>query len=260
MRFGKHRESVELVGRAGASYDGYKARYLNSFWLHLEPYDQAFTPHWRDGFWEAWITAWMDAELDFCDIFIDVGANVGYYTFLAATAGIPVVAFEPQSHLANLLNKSELYNKTGLVDIRQEALSDEYGTVEISVPTGHSGAASIMGPVGDDSRREEVTTVTFDDAVYATAPRGHFWLIKIDAEGAEPKIWKGMENFRREADWTIIMEWAPARYDDPRQFADDLLRYDVTVVDTTGNEQPVTKDSLLAVQDFEMIVVRNNAI
>lgn len=255
MRFNGNREAVEITGRAGALYDGEKARFLNSFWLFLEPNDNAFTVHWRDGFWEAWITAWLDVQLDHHDIFVDIGANVGYYTFMAADRVDEVIAVEPQSHLVELLEKSKEVNGAP-VTIYSCAISDGYGTVELSAPTGHSGAGSIMGAVGDSSHVEQVPAIPFDD-IAASDPSNKRWLIKVDAEGAEPLIWAGMKKFRREQTFTMILEWGPSRYEDPRQFADDLLGYDVTMVDTNGDEQPVTKDSLLAVQDFEMIVVRN---
>ena len=256
MRF-YTRDNVENVGRAGASYDGIKARFLNTFWLYLEPDDRAFTPHWSDGFWEAWITVWMDRELDFADVFVDVGANVGYYSFMAASVGITTIAFEPQKHLVELLNKSEWDNKTACIQIYDVALSDKTGHVNLSAPTGHSGAGSIIGDVGDNSHSEQVFTITFDELTkhYKT---GRNWLIKIDAEGAEPQIWAGMKEFRSKHDATIILEWAPSRYEDAGQFADELLEYDVTRVDYDGNEQPVTKESLMAIVDFEMIVVRCN--
>jgi FkbM family methyltransferase len=258
MRFGGNRDAVELYGRYGAQYDGEKARYLSLFWLYVEPDDTAFTVHWRDGFWESWITAWMDNQFDDHDVFVDVGANVGYYTFLAAANGLPVFCVEPQSHLMQLLMKSKDINdpEWKLVNLIQYAISNEYGEAQIAYPAGHSGAGSIVQSDFVQANYEVVPTIPFD-YIYEDHMDYKRWLVKIDAEGAEPLIWEGMERFRREANWTILLEWAPSRYEDPRQFASDLLEYGVSMVDTTGGEIPMTMDSLMAVQDFEMVVVRN---
>jgi FkbM family methyltransferase len=256
------REQVEAIGRVGASYDGEKARFLSSFWLYVEPEDRAFTVHHPDGFWEAWITFWMSNEFDDHDKFWDIGANVGYYTMLAATHGLRVVSVEPQKHLMELMHKSaEVNNLKNRIAFVEVALSDEKGEIFLASPGGHSGAGFITHEVptseGWDWQSEVVKQYRWDD-YFVHLPGGNRHLIKIDAEGAEPKIWEGMKNFRENNEFTMILEWAPSRYENAGQFADELLQYgEVYVVDGTGYEEPVAKDRMLSVRDFEMVVVRN---
>ena len=69
-----------------------------------------------------------------------------------------------------------------------------------------------------------------------------------------------MDLFKRKAKWTILLEWAPARYDNPSEFANELLQYGVSSIDMNGAEQPMTMDSMMAVGDFEMVVVRSHPI
>lgn len=255
------REVVEAIGRVGASYDGEKARYLSSFWLYVEPDDKAFTVHYADGFWEAWITKWISEQFDTHDKFWDIGANVGYYTMMAATHGMVTVSVEPQKHLLELMRKSAeingLTNKIEFVDI---ALSDKKGSIYLATPAGHSGAGFITNEIptseGWGWQAELVQQDTWDNHFVHSTGLRH--LIKVDAEGAEPKIWKGMEKFRKNNKFTMLLEWAPSRYEDAGQFADELLQYgDVSFVNGAGYEQPVAKDYLLSIPDFEMVVVRN---
>lgn len=257
----RSREEVEAMGRVGASYDGEKARFLSSFWLYVEPDDKAFTVHHPDGFWEAWITFWISNEFDDHDLFWDIGANVGYYTMLAATHGIRTVSVEPQKHLMQLMHRSadinSLWNRIEFVDV---ALSDREGEIYLASPGGHSGAGFITDELptseGWDWQSERVQQDTWDNHFVTLTDEKH--LIKIDAEGAEPKIWAGMKNFRETNKFTMILEWAPSRYEDAGQFADELLQYgEVYIVDGTGYEEPAAKDRLLSVRDFEMVVVRN---
>ena len=50
----------------------------------------------RQGTFEREETAVIQRFLGEADVFVDVGANLGYYTCLALSRGKPVVAFEPQ--------------------------------------------------------------------------------------------------------------------------------------------------------------------
>src|ERR1019366_3290126 len=46
------------------------------------------------GIWEPNLTRWIQERLSPDDTFIDVGANIGYYSLLAAKLGSQVVAIE----------------------------------------------------------------------------------------------------------------------------------------------------------------------
>ncbi len=50
----------------------------------------------RTGRFEVEETALVARLLDQVDLFVDIGANIGYYTCLALKKGKPVIAFEPQ--------------------------------------------------------------------------------------------------------------------------------------------------------------------
>jgi FkbM family methyltransferase len=256
------REEVEYTGRAGAEYDGDKARFLNEFWLYLEEDDDAFTPHWSDGFWEAWITKWASQQFKEHKMFWDIGANVGYYTMMAAASGLPVIAFEPQEDVADLVTRSASENNFDVpVYVCKVALSDKNGDVKMLRPGGHSGAAYIDDSAMTPAEGYEWSTLTvptrrLDDLVNGTMPGPH--LIKIDAEGAEPEIWKGMRRFVENNDVTIFMEWSADRYRDAETFADELLgNYTVTMIDFAGNEGPVSREQMLSQSDWITIVIRN---
>src|ERR1051326_7989731 len=125
------RAEVERIGRAGVAWyedgDAVIARALSSFWLFCERNDTAFTPWMKvDGFWEAWITAWMSREFVRNDHFIDVGANVGYYSMAAAKSGLHVTAYEPNPVVAELLERAVEYNRVN-IDIHEIALSNRAG-------------------------------------------------------------------------------------------------------------------------------------
>lgn len=261
------RDEVERIGQAGSyrldTQDGAAYRYLSSFWLYVEPNDLAFTPHGPSGYWEAWVTKWMSQEFDNHDLFIDVGANVGYYSLMAAKHGITTFAVEPQERLCEMIKKSCSLNNIG-IGVNNLALSDHSGYMTLVVPDGHSGGAWLMTDGLHNEAispliRQEVEVNTLD---YSFSGSGRKILMKIDAEGAEPQIIAGGKNFFMRNNVTVALEWYAGRWDDADRFAKELYALSpdgLSVIDYDGNERPVTPDELVASRELEMVVVRATA-
>ena len=56
-------------------------------------------------------TAIVENLFEFFDVFVNIGANTGYYVCKALSRGIPVVAFEPNQLNVNILLKNIEANK-----------------------------------------------------------------------------------------------------------------------------------------------------
>lgn len=261
------RDEVERIGRAGsclwhnpADYCGIAYRYLSSFWLMVEPMDEAFTPHGPDGFWEAWITKWISQELANTDLFVDVGANVGYYTMLAASSGVQTIAVEPNPNLCDYIKIARDLNRFHHVEILNEAFSDSDGEMFLVVPDRHSGGAYVVDekdiPAGATTYKVDVTSI---DHGLVRGYHNRKILFKVDAEGAEPKIWAGMRDYWKRYDCTMILEWDRTRYD-AEQFAQSLFDNDknyLAYVDSDGNEVEQTHWLQLSnLEGLQMVVVR----
>jgi FkbM family methyltransferase len=253
------REEVEQIGMAGscAWWDGNDRlayRFLSNFWLYVEEGDTAFTPHGPEGFWEAWITTWMSRQFDSHDIFVDVGANVGYYTLMAAKHGISTLSFEPIPEVFGILRDNVKINRaTSKTTCQNYAVSDEIGTARLMIPEGHTGAACLS----DEGIPVKTTTLdhylSFFD--YKKA------LIKVDVEGAEPKVWRGMQEVLRRGKVTMILEWDVARWglEGSTEFAKELftLPY-VGWVDAMGRECEYDHpEQLLEIEGIDMVLVKN---
>lgn len=117
----------------------------------------------------------------------DVGANVGFYSLLAAVrAGTNgrVYAFEPLPRNVALLRRHLHLNQIQTVDIREVALSDNAG-----LATFEYGASPSMGRLQPGGALP-VPTVSLDDLVFAhglPAPD----VIKMDIEGGELRALEG---------------------------------------------------------------------
>jgi FkbM family methyltransferase len=125
--------------------------------------------------------------------FVDAGANIGFYSVLAAQlvgVGGQVVAFEMMPDTAAILRHHVALNCPDRVEIVEHALSDRSGEmVTASVEPGKHGQASIVASATPDGRvAVEVATVTLDAALAHVGPID---VLKMDLEGAEHLALKG---------------------------------------------------------------------
>lgn len=114
------------------------------------------------------------------DLFVDVGANVGSYTILAAgVSGCDVLAFEPGEAAAWLARNVELNGLSARVELRGEAVGAVEGSARFTV-----GRDSLnrLDPAGT-----ETVPVTTVDAACSRVPAA----MKIDVEGAEADVLRG---------------------------------------------------------------------
>jgi FkbM family methyltransferase len=125
--------------------------------------------------------------------FLDVGANIGYYSLVAAIKGkSKVVAFEPQEPISELLQLSVEYNKlASLVKVEPSALSNSPATMRITSCPGNSGHAQLTSSSGDNVQPYTVSAVVFDEWMQ-TNPIDRVSVCKIDTEGAEFQVLNGM--------------------------------------------------------------------
>lgn len=118
--------------------------------------------------------------------FVDAGANIGFYSVLAAQLVGPegrVVAFEMMPDTAAILRQHVATNRLTQVRVIENALSDVGGqTVTARVEPGKHGQASIVTGGVDGRVAIAVATVTLDAAL---ADVGRIDVLKMDLEGAE---------------------------------------------------------------------------
>ena len=108
------------------------------------------------------------------------------------------------------------------------------------VPRHHGPDATLCREATAADDVIEVETATLDQL---TADWPRVDLVKIDAEGAEESIWRGMrQTLERHQDITIITEMRCARYANPPAFVREILQsgfplrhidYDATIKNLT---------------------------
>jgi FkbM family methyltransferase len=128
-------------------------------------------------------------------VFFDIGANVGFFSLLAARLVGPggrVVAFEPVPALAARVRANARRNRLATVAVLEVAVSDAAGATFL-VLAAHPGGAALAAaaPPPDATGTIEVATAAVDDLVAAGRVPPPT-VVKIDVEGAEAAVLRGM--------------------------------------------------------------------
>jgi FkbM family methyltransferase len=123
-------------------------------------------------------------------VFFDVGANIGYYSLLAASRAKLVFAFEPMKPIFDRLAKNVKHNGLANVTILNAAVAERDGGVTIFVQPSseNTGLASLQASAGASA--EQVPAVTLDTVV-RDQRLAQLDLMKIDIEGAEIRAFEG---------------------------------------------------------------------
>ncbi|HUS31299.1 MAG TPA: FkbM family methyltransferase, partial [Kofleriaceae bacterium] len=150
------------------------------------------------------------------DTFYDIGANVGFFSLLAA--GIvgdsgSVYAFEPEPVTCDSIAKSAKVNGYSRLHAVQCALSDHEGEADFYCARDGTANSLVTEAPGREKRyeRKVTTRVTRLDNLVAEGtidPRG-LSLIKVDVEGAEARTVRGMRESLVAADYPAI--WCEVR-------------------------------------------------
>ena len=185
-------------------------------------------------------------------VFVDIGANTGIYTLLAARLSGEfgtVYAFEPTPHTFAILKDNVQVNgfleRKGVV-LHQLAVSDKSGTATLATYLDDSGQNTLFGDERD-CVPIVVNTVSLDDAL----PDGtRVDIVKIDAEGSEPFILRGMKRIiAQNPHIHILMEFAPQNLTraglDPRGFLEEIrsMGFAILAVDGVTGELPWVPDT-----------------
>jgi FkbM family methyltransferase len=160
------------------------------------------------GFSELPTTALLREKLREGDCFIDLGANVGYYTFIAACLVGPtgrVHAVEPSSRLGDRITTATCRNGLGhRIRLHRAAVADYEGDAFLQRgshdPTPEADqfiSRELLAPEG------ERVTVTTLDVLLSEVPRVD--VIKMDIEGSEVAAIRGASSLLRRCRPRLIL-------------------------------------------------------
>jgi FkbM family methyltransferase len=262
-----YNESI-IRGACTVAYLGDHAalcRVLGRYKAYVDTSDIGLSSHLMlEGYWEMWVTETLASLVKPGMVVADIGANIGYFTLLMAELVGPtgrVHAFEPNPRLVELLNKSLMVNGFARwASVHQTALGDRGDhSVTLVVPPNTPMNAYILPP-GTDVPPEgmEVPVARLDSREDWQAIE----LAKIDVEGAEELIWAGTQGLLDSGKLrTVVIEFNPHRYGDPRAFLERLSAHGFTLNHLTldAGILPTDMDFVLnrpGVEDIMLVLKR----
>jgi FkbM family methyltransferase len=175
--------------------------------MALDRADASVSVQIFDGAYEPHVAATIDRLLGSGDVFVDVGANVGYHAVRASMrvgAGGRVVAVEANPENARLIAHTIAINSLENIELVPVALAASRGYVNFGTHVGSNG-----GILPDDEqtaasgRGTIVPTVALDDLDLDSVS-----VVKIDVEGAEGIVIDGATATIERNRPTFVMEFS----------------------------------------------------
>jgi FkbM family methyltransferase len=199
-------------------------------------------------------------------VVVDVGAHFGWYTLQAARqlAGRGKIhSFEPTPHTFALLRQNIQVNgflETGVVELHEAAIAERSGMASFAMYAEDSTHNTLF-PGGDCVQMIEVRALSLDEAL-ENEPQVD--VVKIDAEGAEPLILRGLRKIlERNSHVRILMEFAPGNLRragfSAEAFADEIGALGLVAAridDLTGDVHPVGRQDLTAAYSLMLLLTR----
>jgi FkbM family methyltransferase len=221
---------------------------IGPLWLPAE--DTLITPLiQRYGFWEPDLCAFFEARIKPGMRFVDVGANLGYFSVVASRLVGPtgqVVAVEPGERSAALL-RANLW-RHGCRNTVLVPTAAWYETTHVQFelnPDGGSG--DWVNPYEKRGEAVVVAAAALDDLLDAPVHG-----IKTDAQGADHLVLRGMaRTLANSPDVEVVVEFLPTLpnlYGDPqrevlREYRD--MGFDLFFLDPVGVPTRVTDDEVM---------------
>ncbi|MFC7305927.1 FkbM family methyltransferase [Streptomyces monticola] len=180
------------------------------------------------GVWEPHMTRWLRRRLRPGDGFIDVGANIGYFSVLAShlvgdTGEVVAIEASPEFH-RGLLQQTRINGCTNVRAVNAAVSDVEKRLTFVLASSRNTGANSIVPYDGPAESTFEMTARPLPDLLEASEIR-RARVIKIDVEGAEGGVVRGMvpllDELRPDAEITV--EVTPDRMARLGDSADELL-------------------------------------
>jgi FkbM family methyltransferase len=183
-----------------------------ALWMQLDIRDMIQETILLEGVWDPILTEFIRANLKPGHVFVDIGANAGYFTLLAAQhvgSEGRVLAFEPNPQLATQLRQNVERSRLSNVAIEETACSDATEAATLYLyDVSNSGRASLSNANAGTGGAIQVPCAPLD-LIVEKYKLPQLNLIKIDVEGAELKVLRGMTEIIRQMRPRILIELEP---------------------------------------------------
>ena len=189
-------ESLRLVSPRG-----------HEFAMYVTP---RYRYHYETREYERYTARLVARVLSQHSLFVDVGANYGFYSLLAATQHprLEVLALEPVEATFEVLKRNAELLASGNVHLHRLAAADADGTASFHISIAADNCGFSPHPAAPSLRQVEVRTARLDTLLADRTPCPV--LVKIDVEGHELLVLRGMKDtLSRFPDLSLVVEFNP---------------------------------------------------
>lgn len=163
------------------------------------------------GVWEPFESGLVLERLRPGAVFLDLGANIGYYTVLASQAvgaAGEVIAFEPEPGNFELLRRNVELNGVANATLVEAAAGDRTGWTELYLSEANQGDHRLYR---NDGREKCVRVAMHALDEWFARRNPHVDLVKMDTQGFEAGIVRGMRRLieANAAHLHVILEFWP---------------------------------------------------
>jgi FkbM family methyltransferase len=211
---------------------------IQGSWMYVDDKDSLDLT--RKGVYEYEETQLIKKILKSDSIVLDIGANIGYFTLIMAKRAKLVYAFEPEPRNFHILQKNTEINNIKNAKLYNAAVTEASGTSTLYLCDSNRGMHRIYQSDWCREGTTEVKTIRIDDII------DHADFIKIDVEGAELGVLKGMRKILEKRKSIALMEFHPPSIIEygakPRDVFDFMTSLGYTV--RTPNGKPISFEGL----------------
>jgi FkbM family methyltransferase len=217
-------KGMRLLGIADKVY---LKKIKNNLQMYLMPEDHVQQHLFWYEYYEKPVEAGLKKFLKADSIFIDIGANVGYFSLYASRLAPQgkVIAFEPVSHLFEALQKNIEVNNITNIKAVQVAIGAANEERDIYIAATDNAGMSSFGKPENYSGKKELVKVYSFDSWFALSGLEKVDLVKIDVEGFELAALKGMKETINRFKPFILIEANPQTLSYFQLTVPDLLKY-----------------------------------
>jgi FkbM family methyltransferase len=194
-------------------------------------------------------------------VFMDIGANFGFYTLLIGTrfTDCKIFSFEPVETNFNILNRNLSLNSLMNVKAFDVAVSNKADLKEFCIVEASDSCGFSRNPLTNIVKMVSVNTVALDEFLDDMPEKKV--VVKIDTEGHEIQVLEGMKEILLRKDVKVVIEFNPKCLKsagfDPSNFLESInqLGLDIYIID--DNNRHILKLNQEHIGCWEKIISEN---
>lgn len=219
---------------------------LAGYRMYVDLADELVGANIARGAYEPHVTRAIAQTLRSGDTFVDLGANIGYYSLMAAALVGPsgsVIGFEARPDNVFLARLSVRENGFRNVTLHNTAVADRNSTLRMHAPEHTSLSKVVDWSVAMEESFVCIPAVALDDALRDT---DRVDVLKMDIDGGEVRALEGMRGLLARCRPKLFFEYAPFTlrnlgHCEPTSLIEPLLElgYRLQAIPSTGPLVPL---------------------